>query len=234
MGFLRSGLLCLVAATVVTVSLADIASAQRFTPKNRGLPGRREGGGTRGACPTLQTDQRTLQDSVVAIVPQDNVITTASDHPTLMWHVPKTSATSASFILLNEKGEELYAQDFALSGKAGMIRLSVPETAQPLQVGKTYQWKFALVCDADDRSGDIVTEGWIERVNLPEDVQRKLQALPVKDHSSVYAESGIWQEALNSLADLRLQNPDPAVQRDWKSLLQSVDLGDLAQDPDMK
>ncbi|MBD2326184.1 DUF928 domain-containing protein [Alkalinema sp. FACHB-956] len=234
MGFIRSGLLCLVAATLVTVSLADVASAQRFTPKNRGLPGRREGGGTRGACPTLQADQRKLQDSVVAIVPQDNVITTTSDHPTLMWHVPQTSATSASFVLLNEQGDELYSQDFALSGKAGIVRLSIPKTAQSLRVGQTYQWKFALVCDADDRSGDLVTEGWIERVNLPEDVQRKLQILPVKEHSNLYAESGVWQEAVNILADLREQNPNPAVQNDWKSLLQSVDLGDLAQEPVMK
>jgi hypothetical protein len=52
-------------------SLTESAVAQRFNPKNRGLPGRRQGGGTRGECVTQKA-------AVTAIMPIDNFGVTAA------------------------------------------------------------------------------------------------------------------------------------------------------------
>lgn len=202
-------------------------SAQQYIPPNRGLPGRREGGGTRGGCVTTQP-------TLTAFIPETHYGTTTRAYPSFFWYLPQTTAEFAEFILLNAEDEEVYSTTFPLTGTEGIVRLDLPATEdQPaLEVGQDYHWYFALVCDAVDRSGDILTEGWIQRIEPDAALTTQLEQSADREHPALYAQSGIWYDALATLADLRQSPSDAAVfQTQWNNLLESVGLESFSDAP---
>jgi len=102
----------------------------------------------------------------------------------------------------------------------------------PLEVGKNYTWVFSLVCDPKDRSADKAERGTVRRVELSADILGQLEAADPRRKTFIYAENGIWQDALGNLAAARRANPNESVfQTDWESLLDSVTLGAIAKEP---
>ncbi|NJO43292.1 MAG: DUF928 domain-containing protein [Cyanobacteria bacterium CRU_2_1] len=205
-----------------------IAAAQTYVPTNRGgLPGRREGGGTRGGCPISGA-------ALTSLSPNTNFGTTTTEYPTFFWYVPSTSPIVAEFVLLDEDDEEVYSAMFQITGESGVISLSLPPNANlpPLEIGKDYRWFFFLICDPTDRSGDIYTAGWIQRVAPDPVLVSQIEAAPPTDRPALYAKASIWYDAIASLADLRRTQPDdPALLEQWQTLLGSIDLSDLADEP---
>lgn len=196
------------------------AWAQQYVPPDRSLPGRREGGGTRGSCIASQP-------TLTALMPDSNYGTTTHGYPTLFWYVPETTAPLAEFELLDENNQPIYTTQFAVTGKSGLISLSLPATATlpPLSVGTPYHWYFSLVCDRQDRSGDVMTEGWIERISLDPALNRQLQAASESDRAMLYAQAGSWYDALATLMTLHCSQPnDAAIVTKWQTLLDSVGL----------
>ncbi|MBE9011779.1 DUF928 domain-containing protein [Pseudanabaenaceae cyanobacterium LEGE 13415] len=225
MRIIRLGFVIAIATGLSVSAFVEAGFAQRFVPKNRGLPGRREGSGTRGAC--LQT-----QRSVVAIMPQSNSGLTVSAYPTFSWYVPATQPTTAAFVLLDDRQTELYSTTFQIAGKPGLISLSLPQTANlpPLEVGKTYRWKFSLTCDVDDPSTNMITEGWIQRVELATVLKNQLQSASLLDQAKLYAREGLWYDAVAIFLMLRRTQPsNAAIVNDWKVFLNSVALDDFSQ-----
>jgi hypothetical protein len=101
-----------------------------------------------------------------------------------------------------------------------------------LEVGKNYTWIFSLVCDPQDRSSDQVESGVVRRVELSAEILRELENADPRQKTFIYAEKGIWQDALGTLAAARRPNPnEPVFQSDWESLLDSVTLGAIAKEP---
>jgi hypothetical protein len=208
-------------------ALPTVTLAQEYIPPERGLPGRREGGGTRGDC--LSSYQR-----LTALMPVTNFGKTIAEYPTFFWYIPDVQPEAAEFVLLDENDNELYRTRFQVTGDSGVISLSLPENAgmPPLEVGKDYHWYFSLVCDEVDRSGDPYTEGWIQRVEPDADLVAQLETVAERDRPAVYAAAGIWHDALASLAELRRANPQSAsLVRSWKTLLASVELANVADQP---
>jgi Domain of Unknown Function (DUF928) len=227
MRWIRTCLTLAVAGNIMWGAIVDnSASAQKFVPKNRGLPGRREGGGTRGAC-------LNSKGNLTAVMPMSNSGLTTSSHPTFSWYVPETQATMAEFILLDRNDQEVYQTTFQITGKAGIMSLTLPNTTTmpTLKADQQYRWKFAIACDNSDASNDMMTEGWIERVNLSSELQAKLSGKSPTEKASLYASEGIWYDALQILADLRRSQPTSATQGAWQNLLQSVELNSLITEP---
>jgi hypothetical protein len=209
------------------VALPTVTLAQQYIPPQRGLPGRREGGGTRGDC--LSSSQR-----LTALMPDTNFGKTIAEYPTFFWYIPDVQPQAAEFVLLDENDNELHRTRFQVTGDSGVISLSLPETAgmPPLEVGKDYHWYFSLVCDDVDRSGDPYTEGWIQRVEPDAALIARLETATARDRPAIYAAAGIWHDALASLADLRRANPQNATfVREWRTLLGSVELANVADQP---
>jgi hypothetical protein len=204
--------------------LIPAALAQQYSPPDRGMPGRREGGGTRGGC--IQE-----QPSLTALMPDRNYGLVTRDHATLFWYVPSTSAmTVAEFVLLDESNREIYKTAMQLSGKPGIVGLTLPDNQ--IETDKDYHWYFSLVCDPQDRSGDLLTEGWIRQIEPDANLTSKLQAAAPEAQPTIYAEAGIWYAALSTLANqLRSQSNNPALMQQWRTLLGSVGLEDLADKP---
>jgi hypothetical protein len=182
----------------------------------------------RGGCAS------TSQLSLTALVPKNKIGRTVSDYPTFFFYLPPIDAELAEFILEDESRNPIYQQEIAIKNVSGVIAVSIPANTNvpPLEVGKNYTWKFTVVCDPQDRSSDLFESGIVRRVELSPDILGELENADPRQKTFIYAQNGIWQDALSNLAAVRRANPnEPVFQTDWESLLESVTLGKIAKEP---
>ncbi len=187
----------------------------------RGEPRRTAGGGSRSySC----TDNGDIP--LTAIVPANNLVTTVAANPTLFWYVPKTTASEAEFVLIDDQNQEVYLTTLTLDNTNGIVKLSVPETV-PLTMGKQYKWFFVLVCDPQERSRDHWVQGILERTELSPELALNLeQEQNTLEQAKLYADALIWQETLSTVAQLRDSQPQA-----WVDLIKSVGLEAIANKP---
>jgi len=171
---------------------------------------------------------------LTALVPESQIGRTVSEYPVFFVYWPQTDAELGEFMLEDEIGNLIYQQDLTIKNLSGVIGVSIPANTNvpPLEVGKNYTWKFILVCDPEDRSSDRIERGVVRRVELSADILSELENADPRQKTVIYAENGIWQDALGTLAAARRANPnDTDLGADWKSLLDSVKLGEIAAEP---
>ncbi|MEG4024361.1 DUF928 domain-containing protein [Microcoleus sp. S13C4] len=218
------------------------------TPSTDGKPGT-ESGGPRFIQPREDIDERPptqprrpvrggcasiSQLGLTALVPKNKIGRTVSDYPTFLFYLPQTEAQSAEFILQDPSGKPIYKQDVTISNLSGVIGVSIPanQNVPPLEVGQSYRWNFTVICDSQDRSSDQIESGTVRRVEISADIRRQLDQADPRQKTVIYAENGIWQDALSTLAAARRAQPnDTALKADWESLLDSVTLGKIAKEP---
>jgi len=182
----------------------------------------------RGKCGDLP------EASFTALVPENKRGRTVSEYPTFFFYLPQPNAELAEFILEDENGNLIYGQALTIKNLSGVIGVSIPANTNvpPLEVGKKYTWVFSLVCNPEDRSGDKVEKGTVRRVELSADILGELENADPRRKTVIYAENGIWQDALGTLAAARRANPnDTDLAADWESLLDSVTLREIAKEP---
>jgi hypothetical protein len=233
---------------IATLNSSQFAVIKAATPPVDDMPGGTAPGGPRFIQPPEDIDApptgrvrsvrggcaSSNQVSLTALVPKNKIGRTVSDYPTFFFYLPQTDAELAELILEDESGNQIYQQDLTIKNLSGVIGVSIPDNTNvpPLEVGKSYTWKFTVVCDAEDRSSDQLETGIVRRVELSEDILSQLDRADPRLKTFIYAENGIWQDALSTLAAARLANPeDPVVQTDWESLLNSATLGEIAKKP---
>ncbi len=204
--------------------------------------------GSRDSCPDVQIPLMALvpfkeRDSAknsgnqsVSEISMDVWGLTTDERPNFWFYVPYTkdiANASAEFVLQDSQENEVYKNAVSLPGKAGVISVNLPSTIAPLEVGKTYRWFFKVNCSgAESASIPIHVEGDVQRINLTSSLANEIATAQPQDKIAIYAENGIWFDALNLLAQLRKGNPNNAsLVSDWQSLLESIRLGNLAKAP---
>lgn len=188
----------------------------------RGGPRRTAGGGSRSySC----TDNGDIP--LTAIVPSNNLVKTVAANPTLFWYVPKTKASIAEFVLIDDQNQEVYLTTLTLDNtKDGIVQLSIPKTV-PLTMGKTYNWFFVIVCDPQERSRDQWVKGILERTEVSPQLALNLeQEQNTLEQAKLYAKAMIWQETVTTVAQLRDYQPQA-----WVNLIESVGLEAIANKP---
>jgi hypothetical protein len=212
----------------------NLPSSQLATKKPERLPVNIEGGG--GRCGGGYSHPITL----VALMPaSDKGITksiTVAEYPTFFFYIPDVDleGVRGELRLSNEKDEEIYRVAFSLKVPDSilMVDFSGAPSFPPLEVGKSYQWDFAIVVDPGDRSNDIFVYGEIQRVEPSSELQHKLDTALPQEKPAIYAANGIWQDTLVSLANLRCSSPNNSTMAsDWASLLQQVELPEISRKP---
>lgn len=198
-----------------------------YIASNRGAPGTRQGGATRGGC---STSDRTL----TALVPANNLGTTTSQYPVIFFYVPPTSADVLELSLLDENDNEVYQKNLTPNKTGGIASINFASLPglKPLEVGKSYHWYLSIVCNAQDRSADIFVDGWVQRIKPDPALQSSLQQVSVSDRASLYAVNGIWYDSLTTLFENRKASPNnSALVNEWADLLDSVGLDKIAREP---
>ncbi|MCU0523701.1 MAG: DUF928 domain-containing protein [Elainella sp. Prado103] len=212
------------ALTLFGIGILPSSLAQEFNPEDRGLPGRRQGGGTRGGC-------LTQQPTLTALIPDTNLGTTLSEYPSFFWYVPENNAVAAEFVLLDANNQELYQTILPVTQQAGIVQFKLPEdgTAQPLKTGESYRWYFSLICNPLDRSTDSFTTGWIRRIEPSAELTAALSRATAAEKPQIYLQQGIWYEGLTSLVQLHQTQPQtPGWNQQWQQLLRSIGLDQIA------
>jgi Domain of Unknown Function (DUF928) len=207
--------------------------AVEFKPIRRGLPGRREGAGTRG--PACVQDVRPL----TTLVPQTNLGLTISEYPQFFWYVPKTRAKTATFALFRGNDQDpqqslIYETTINILHSGTVMNFVLPKSQQlpPLVLNQDYYWSIILNCNTDDLFVNPRAEGWVQRVAISNSLKQQLSRAKPGDRPQIFAQNQLWFDTVSSLASLRCEHSsDSALLASWKQLLKSVQLDKIAEQP---
>ena len=181
-------------------------------------------GGAREIC---LVDGNSQGLTAIILDTEQRELTTLS-HPTILIYIPKTKAKTADFVVFDHQSDSpVYKTAINLPKEPGIIAITIPKDQPELQPG-IYRWTVSLVCDS---SKPPFVQGMIKRVQPNSELTEALQKTPAEQWS-VYAQAGIWYDAIATLATLRQAQPNnPQLESDWKKLLQQVKLDALVTAP---
>ncbi|WP_375494222.1 DUF928 domain-containing protein [uncultured Nostoc sp.] len=200
--------------------------SQTFKPPQRGKPPASAGGSTRGSSCL------TGKQLITPLIPPDKLGLTFAEHPTFFWYVPPSPVKTAKFLLLDKDQNVFYETSFTLPNKPGIISFKLPDSSPALAVGAAYHWYLITVCDAQDSSENPSVDGWVERTQPELALSEALAKANLHKLPTIYAEAGIWHEALTSLVQLRQTEPNNLkVKLDWRQFFKSVGLSAIASEP---
>ena len=188
-----------------------------YKPPMRGAPGGRVGGGTRG------TGREAFVLSVLA--PAHTGLTT-SEQPELFWFISSSSSYPVELTVVDpQKSDPLLELRIEPPVSAGFHKVRLADHGVRLAPGVPYQWYVAVVPDSGRRSKDILAGGSIERVSPPDGLQARIAKASKSDVPSMYAEAGLWYDAVAALGELIDGAPtDRALQNQRSALLRQVGL----------
>ncbi|MBC7882083.1 MAG: DUF928 domain-containing protein [Anaerolineae bacterium] len=199
------------------------------------LVGNRQGAAKRG--PGCSTPRKSL----AALLPDTNLGLVVAEQPTFFWFMPNVETPEPAeieFVLSATDGKgldidpPLYNTRFSSKGLSGISNLTVPADRPSLEVGRDYRWSLSIICNLEDRSQDEEVSGWIRRIAPDPALATKLEKAEPTEYPAIYAEAGLWFDALRYLAALRRQsNNDTTLTSDWSSLLKAVGLVQVADKP---
>ena len=188
---------------------AKPASGVKFRPPTAGAPSVRVTGGSRGSGDTAIT---------LDVLAPDDIGVTTREQPSLFWFQSKPADAKFELTLLQEnKVNPLVQVTVERSTKAGIQRMKLSDHGVKLAPGVEYQWVVALVSDPDNRSSDLVASGVIKRVEPTADLKEKIAAATPASLAGVYAEAGIWYDALSVLTDQIEANPENKTLRETRA-----------------
>lgn len=192
-----------------------------YKPPVRGAPKRRVDAGTRGG-----------QESGMAlyVLAPDHVGWTVREQPALFWYVSRPVGIKLEFTLIdNLQAAPLVEAPLAQDSSSPLQRIDLARFNARLALNVDYQWSVAAVPDAVNRSKDIVASGAIRRVAASPELAKQLSSTGTNAWH-VYAENGIWYEALSVLSDsITANSDDQTLRRHRAALLREVELPDAAQ-----
>lgn len=203
--------------------------AQFVPPRGIGAPPDTVAGGSRSTpCPDDPNTGKFLTPLIPSLNATDNWGLTIEANPQIFVYIPQTVARSAELVVQDKDGNDVYRTTMNISGDAGIIRLNIPKEAASLKVDENYSWYFTVFCNPRNRKSSISVAGGIRRIALSPTIDTQLKQATDRDRPKVYAQNGIWYEAISSLAELMQQKPnDSAIADEWKKLLESAGLTKL-------
>jgi hypothetical protein len=182
-------------------------------PVGLGAPGGRLGGGTRGAGQTF----------VLSVLAPTHTGLTMREQPVLYWYLTKPISSPMEFTLSDDGVKPLIETTLKPPFGAGVQAIRLADFGVRLEPGKAYRWFVALVVDPERRSKDVLAGGTIQRIQSLETATDKQKA------PQVYAEEGLWYDAVAAINDLIDASPkDPVLRAQRASLLEQVGLSEIA------
>jgi hypothetical protein len=193
-----------------------------YRPPLRGSPEGRVAGGSRGRFPENAVLLR-------ALVP-DHVGLTVQEQPNLYWFIAGLPSCLLYFTLI-EADSTIPLIDERLNNpkQAGIQFICLAKHSIRLREDTRYKWFITLVRNLDQGAMPVVSGGFIERVPVPGGLEGKLQKAGKRGEHYVYAEEGLWYDALAAISELIGKAPfDATLRKERASLLKQVRLDEVA------
>lgn len=221
--------------------IAAISFTPPPPPPDRSAPGNRGEGASRGCIAGNQPLTALVPIYEQTLDANQGTITqvwglTSAEHPRFWFYVPyeSNSVRAIEFVLQDDRDETLYRTSVSIPSKVGIVGVQVPSTANPLEPNRQYHWFFKVraACDPNQPETLEYVEGWVQRQSLDAALRDRISQASPQQRAALYAEKGIWHDALTTLAQQRSANPnDGAIAKDWTDLLRAVGLENLANQP---
>jgi Domain of Unknown Function (DUF928) len=222
---------------IASAVVATLPSDARYRPpSNLQRPDGRQGAATRN--PICVKDRFVFEP----VVPTSNYGQTTEAFPTFYWYLANHAFSWARFELyavqpktLKQEPDPVYQTTFRLKSNKTLASLTLPKTSgfPPLEKGRDYLWKVTLICsqggpdDVTANGSQLSVQSWITRVEPRAGLNMKLVKNPRR--YDVYAEEGLWYDAVYDLAVQRQQQPQQSrLATDWHDLLQETMLRSFA------
>ena len=175
------------------------------------------GGGSRGG--------EDLGVTLETLVPEQTALTTQAQ-PSLYWYQSKTTDAECEVTLTQPKvAKPLLSLKTGKATPPGIHAIRLSKFNVELKPNVVYQWSVAVIVDPTSRSGDIYARGVIKRIDPSPELAAKLAAAADADKPAIYAENGIWYDALQSISDQIDKAPtDQSLRDERASLLDQVKL----------
>lgn len=219
-----------------SIAMAEETNIEKTTIRNSdyGLPTHRRNGGSRGVEDGCLADAESR--NLIALVPEKNVGINTAKSPQIFFYIPKINQQKPlEFVLRNEQDELIYEAFLQTTGD-GIIGIEVPDnvSANLLETDRNYHWYLSIVCNFQQRSRDLVVEGWLHQGDVDLATKNELNTASAIEQAELYHQQGYWYDALAVLADTHQssnQQEQPIIREKWTELLGSVGLDNLAQKP---
>ncbi len=202
------------------------ASAPPFTfkPPLRGAPTTRVGGGTRSAGAVL---------TVNVLAPGETGLTT-QERPTVYWYVSERiespmELTITSTASLQEAATPALEMTLKPPIDKGVHALRLADHGLALKPGVEYQWFVAVVRNPAQRSNDAIAGGTIKRIADSDAVQSRIKQAAPAQWPAIYAEAGIWYDAIDQLSkQIGADRANRSLREQRAALLEQVGLREAA------
>lgn len=197
---------------------AEAADLPTYKPPSRGAPAGRVGGGTR----SIQFPVR----QVVAVFAPDHIGLTTREQPSLYWYASQPVATRVEIVAADERaGNALLQLAIASPTSAGVQKLDLARHGVRLQSDVEYLWTVSVDVGQTQRP----SSGRMRRIALNPELARRLQDTPTSEHVAIYAEQGLWYDAIAAIGELIEQSQnDPGLRMQRASLLEQAGLKEAA------
>ena len=182
-----------------------------YKPPLRCAPGGRVGGGTRGTPRDL---------FVLSALAPDHSGLTVQEQPTLYWFISGPTSFPVELTVADPRvPKPLVETRLPTPVVAGVHSVRLADHGVRLSPGVQYRWFVAVVPDQGRRSRDILAGGTIERVDGPEGLRTQVSQASRERLPFVYAEAGLWYDALAAISELIERTPDNREHRRQRAAL---------------
>lgn len=166
----------------------------RWTPNpDRGSASSTLSGGRRGESACAAGEQA-YNPAISLLVPTGTAGLTTETQPTLSWLLESDQPADMEFVLSHPaQATPVYTR--SITAEAGLVEVALPESAA-LEADTRYRWTVFLSCH--DGESEVHARSFVERV-ASDVLAGDVSDLTELEQANVYAESGIWYDALNSL-----------------------------------
>ncbi len=170
--------------------------------------------------------------ALIALLPQSFYGTTVSERPTFLVYLPASNAEEAVFSLKDETGNMQYQMTIPVTGKTGVMAITLPAEAPMLQVGKNYQWFLALKINGQLSPATPYVDGWVQRIQPNAELMAAMQQPDALKRATALGKNGVWYDCVATLASLYATQPsNSTLTNQWGELLSSVGLKEIKAAP---
>ena len=187
-----------------------------YKPPLRGAPARRVGGATRGSGDS---------DLVLNVLAPDQTGLTTQAQPTLYWYASRPTNTLIELTLISDTAEVPVLSKNLQVTPGGVQAIDLVSYGVTLALDTEYEWFVSVVTNTNQRSKDMTSGGTVRRVAPDAAVAARVAAAGERAAPRIYAEAGLWYDAIGSLSRLIERSPaDPELRALRASLLDQIGL----------
>ncbi len=190
-----------------------------YRPPANSIPIRQIGAAGRGGCKQINGIDDSFSLQVLA---PDSIGQTTFEQPTLYWSISQMVSGRFVFTIMEDSRYAVeplleVSDDFTMS--EGIQTLSLAEYHVKLKPSVVYKWSVSLECDAENPSKNLVSMGLIKQVAPVAALEKSIQEAKLEKLPYLYAISGYWYDALDSLSELIQKHP---TDKRWREVLTNL------------